>query len=88
MNRVLAVRLIKPAGRQTLVWEGETAASGLIIRYGSEGRRLRTQHLPLSLMPGGDLKAALLALAEAKCRQGYQRSWQGYREAYPPQWFF
>lgn len=88
MSRIFAVRLIKPAGRQTLVWEGETATPGLVIRYGCEGRRLRRQHIPLAQIPAGDRKAALLALAAVKLRQGYQRSWQGYREAYPPKWFF
>lgn len=88
MSRIFAIRLIKPEGRQTLVWEGETAAHGLVIRYGCEGRRLRTQHIPLARIPDGDLKAALLALADEKRLQGYQRIWQGYREVYPPRWFF
>lgn len=88
--RVFAVRLFKPAGQKTLIWEGETAAHGLVLRYGCEGRKLRTQHIPLAQVPDGDLPAALLALAEEKQRQGYQRSWQGwqYRQAGPAVWFY
>jgi len=88
--KVFAIRLIKPAGRKTRVWEGETAAHGLVIRYGHDGQRLRTQHIPLDQIPAGDRQAALLALAEEKWRQGYQKSWQGwkYQEAAPPEWFY
>jgi len=53
-------------------WEVEATSSGVTIRYGSIGKKLRTQTIPLSACENGNAMDEALKRAEAKRNEGYE----------------
>ncbi len=71
------IRMIKTDGRQTKVWEGVAAVNGITIKYGIDGKKLRTQFIPIVQIPHGNAKVKLEELAQVQRQHGYKMSWQG-----------
>jgi predicted DNA-binding WGR domain protein len=53
------------------MWEVEVTPSGVTIRYGSVGKKPRTQSIPLSACENGSATDEALKRAQAKRDEGY-----------------
>lgn len=84
MNDCYEIRLIKTENRQTKVWEGTANAQGITIKYGIDGKKLRTQFIPIAQIPNGDSKSKLEELAQVQIQHGYMMSWQGWLQPLRP----
>lgn len=54
------------------VWIAETTSQGVLISYGTLGRRLRTQTIPLFACQNGSAEDEALSRASAKRLKGYE----------------
>lgn len=64
------IRLEKKKGSKTNIWEGSINSAGIIIRYGSEGRPLRTITIPEKSCDKG-VDARLNNLVAQQIRNGF-----------------
>lgn len=53
------------------MWEAEATPAGVTIRYGTVGRKPRTQTIPLTACMNGSATDEILKRAETKRKEGY-----------------
>lgn len=66
-------------------WEAEVTATGVTIRYGSDGKKPRTQTIPLSACVNNSATEEALKRADAKRKEGYWDVDPGHLASSPPQ---
>ncbi len=81
----MKISLIAQGRSGAKAWEVEATSSGVTIRYGSIGRKLRTQTIPLSACENGNAMDEALKRAEAKRNEGYEDVDRGQPATSPAQ---